>query len=188
MKKDTVVVDIDGCINHYPDSLKMWAEVFLNLDETESKLAIEKDNDFDLLKKTYRHSEILSYLLPREGVSETLQKMRKSGWVIVVLTSRNPLKNPKIEAITKDWLNKYNIPFDSIVFTKDKAEYVKNNEDRIIMVVEDDPNFLDSFKHLKTEVVALKNDLNVGIRRAHFHTVSSWWEIAKFFDTLVKKH
>lgn len=187
MKKDTVVIDIDGCLNHYPDPLKMWAEVLLNLDQSESEQAIKKNNDFDLLKNTYRQSKILHHLLPREGVQEVLKKIKKSGYSIILLSARNPHKNPDIKKITVNWLDKYKIPFDSIIFTKDKRVYVKKNEDRIVMVVEDDPKFLNSFKKLRTEMIAFKNDLNRDVRQPHFHIVSSWKEIESLFENLTTK-
>ncbi|MBT6048111.1 MAG: hypothetical protein HOG49_14985 [Candidatus Scalindua sp.] len=178
MLKDTIIVDIDGCLNHYPDPLKMWAEVFLNLDQAESRQAIEKKNDFELLKKTYRQSNILKYLLPKGGAKEVLGDFKKNGYFITLLTLRNPNKNPQIKTITENWLHKYNIPYDSIVYTKDKNAYIKKNESKVIMVVEDESEPLNSFKKLKTEVIVFKNDLNKNIQQPHFHTVSSWKEIS----------
>jgi len=187
MTKDTIIIDIDGCLNHYPNPLKMWAEVSLNLDKSESKQAVEKENDFELLKETYRHSNMLSYYLPRKGAKEVLDKIKKKGCSITILTSRNPDKNPSIKNITENWLLKYKIPYDSIIFTKDKNAHIKQNEDRVIMVVEDEPEILSSFKKLKTEVVIFKNDLNKNINQPHFHTVSSWEEISSLFDSLMAK-
>lgn len=187
MKKDLVVIDIDGCLNHYPEPLKMWAEVLLNLDKSESRQAIKKKNDFDLLKKTYRQSRILQYLLPREGVQEALGKIKKSGYSITLLSARNPDKNPDIKNITVNWLDKNKIPFDSIVFTKDKSAYVKQNKNKIAMIVEDDPKFLNSFEKSGAEMIAFKNDLNGDVRRLYFHTVSSWKEIESLFKNLTAK-
>lgn len=187
MIKNSVIVDIDGCVNHYPNPLKMWAEVLLNLDQPESKQAIKKKNDFDLIKKTYRKSKILQYLLPREGIKDVFQKIKKSGCSITLLTARNPRKNPYIKKITVSWLGKYKIPFDSIVFTKNKYVYIKQNENRIIMVVEDEPESLNSFEKLKTKIVVFKNDLNENILHSRFHRVSSWEEIGGLFESWREK-
>jgi len=187
MTKDTVIIDIDGCLNHYPNPLKMWAEVFLNLDQSESKKAIKKNNDLELLKKTYRHSNMLSYYLPREGAREVLEKLKRNGYSVTMLTSRNPKKNPEIKTITENWLYKHKIPFDSIIFTKNKSDHIKKNENKIIMVVEDEPEILNSFKKLKTEIVVFKNDLNKDINQPHFHTVSSWREIGKLIEGFMHK-
>lgn len=165
----------------------MWAEVLLNLDKSESRQAIKKKNDFDLLKKTYRQSRILHHLLPREGVQEALGKIKKNGYSITLLSARNPDKNPNIKNITENWLNRNKIPFDSIVFTKDKSAFVKQNKSKIAMIVEDDPKFLNSFGKSRAEIIAFKNDLNRDVRRPHFHAVSSWKEIEILFKKLTAK-
>lgn len=187
MMKKEVVIDIDGCLNHYPAPLKMWAEVWLNLDQTNATRAIKKHNDFDLLKKTYRLSNIFHYFLPRDGVNEVLEKIKKSGCLVTLLTARNPNKNPNIRSITVQWLKKYQIPFDSVIFTKDKSTYIKQHEDRIIMVVEDEPN-IHSFEKLKIEVAIFKNGLTRDSKYLHFHSVSSWKEIGRLFDRANAKY
>lgn len=185
MKKDTVIIDIDGCLNYYPAPLKMWAEVMLHVDRGESKRAIQEKKEFDLLKETYRHNPLLNYLLPREGAQEVCEKIKKNGYLITLLTARNPKKNPEIRTTTRKWLFKYKIPFDSIVFTKDKSAYIKQHESRIIMVVEDEPGFLNSFKKLRTKVAVFKNDFNGDIEWSHFNMVSSWKEVALLFEDLM---
>ena len=187
MMRDTVVVDIDGCLNYYPNPLKMWAEVLLNLDSHNSKRAIEKSNDFNLVKETYRKSEIFKYFLPRKGVKEFFEKIKSRGHHILLLTSRNPDKNPNVESLTREWLDKCSIPFDTILFTKNKSENVKQGEDKIIMVIEDEPDFLDSFDGLNTEIVVFKNELNEHIKKPHFHSVSSWAEIERLYESFVSK-
>jgi len=165
----------------------MWAEVLLNLDQAEAKKAIEKDNDFDLLKATYRQSEIFHHFLPMHGAREALDNIKKRGYLVTILTSRNPDKNPKIKTITKKWLNKHKFQYDSIVFAKDKSDYIKKNEGRIIMVIEDDPEILDSFGKLKTEIVMFRNDLNRDIKQPNFHAVASWKEVGSLFESLIAK-
>jgi len=187
IQKDTIVIDVDGCLNHYPNPLKMWAEMTLNLDQSASKEAIKIENDFDLIKNTYRHSKILSYLLPRNGTAEVLQKMKKHGYRVVLLTARNPKKNPHIKDITKHWLDRYCIPYDDIVFTREKAPYIQQYGNRIVMIIEDEPKFLDLFKKMKTEVVAFSNEINGGLKQSHFHMVSSWIEIDSLFERLIAK-
>lgn len=185
MKRDSVIVDMDGCLNHYPDPLKMWAEMMLNLDRRDSGFAIKPENDLERIKKTYRHSKVLEYLLPRQGAREILTEMRNRGYKITLLTSRNVTKNPKIDGVTKSWLEKHNIPFDSVVFSRDKDAYIRDHMQTIALVVEDDPNHLDLFKNMNVEVVAFKNELNQHIDMPHFHRVSSWKEIGSLFGHLM---
>ncbi len=184
MNKKTIVIDIDGCLNMYPIPLQMWAEVVLSLDSKSSKEAIKRENDFDYVKETYRHSALLKYFLPCNGVCSTVSSFKEAGYRIVLLSARNPSKNPKILEITETWLKKYNIPFDSVVFTKDKAAYIKEYESEILLAVEDEPQILEVFNNLETEIVLFKNDLNSHFERPHFHMVYSWEEIASLFKKL----
>lgn len=186
MTKDIVVIDIDGCLNHYPAPLKMWAEVLLNLDSAHSGQAIKRENDFYLLKETYRHSEIFRYFLPREGAQETLEKIKNGGYFITLLTSRNVNKNPLIKTITINWLKKYEVPFDSVVFAKDKSVYVRNNKDKIMMIVEDEPKDLKSFERFGIKTVVFKNVLNENIGQSHFQEAFSWKEIDSIFERLTR--
>jgi hypothetical protein len=64
MKKSMVIVDMDGCLNHYPDPLKMWAEMSLNLDQSLSSKAISKESLEKVLKKSSRKLEKMVILLP----------------------------------------------------------------------------------------------------------------------------
>jgi len=187
MTKDTVVVDIDGCLNHYPGPLKMWAEVFLGLSEEDARAAIKEEEDFNLLKGTYRHSKILSYFSPREGAREVLERMKEKGYYITVLTARNPSKNPEIEGITRDWLSKYEIPYDSIHFAIDKYSHIRENEGRIVMIIEDEPEVLRLLKNTRAKIVVFRNDLNKHIKHKHYHVVSSWLEIESLFNNIIEK-
>ncbi|MFQ5436725.1 MAG: hypothetical protein ACE5FD_17850 [Anaerolineae bacterium] len=60
-------------------------------------------------------------------------------------------------------------------------------EQQMIMVVEDDPEFLSSFEKLRTEVVVFRNELNRDIKQSHFHKVSSWKEIESLLESLIAK-
>jgi uncharacterized HAD superfamily protein len=184
MHKDLIVIDIDGCLNSYPAPLKMWAEVVLNVDRKDSDEAIKRENDFDLLKSTYRHSVLLNHMLPRNGASEVLTKMKNKGYSITLLSARNPEKNSEIKTITENWLKKYNIPYDTLIFTKDKADYINKNRNKILAVIEDEPLILDTFKEMETEIAVFSNDLNSHVSYPHFNVVYSWKEIANLFDRL----
>ena len=184
MKKKTILIDIDGCLNMYPAPLQLWAEVVSGLDNKSAKESIKKQNDFDYLKETYRHSTVLNYLLPRDGASETISYFKKTGYHIVLLSARNPAKNPEIKKTTEKWLEKYSIQFDLLLFTKEKNKYIQQHLGEILLVIEDEPQILETFDNLKTEIVVFKNELNDHLEHPHFHVVYSWKEIASLFEQL----
>lgn len=68
---------------------------------------------------------------PIEGAVETLQRLKKDGHYIIIMTARNMLTYNnnlgKIIAnqspVVIEWLNKHNIPYDEIHFGKPVADF-----------------------------------------------------------------
>jgi len=68
---------------------------------------------------------------PIEGAVETLQRLKKEGHYIIIMTARNMLTYNsnlgKIIAnqspIVIEWLNKHNIPYDELHFGKPVADF-----------------------------------------------------------------
>lgn len=63
-------------------------------------------------------------LLPVIGAVEALNEIRDLGFKIVVITARPQWQYRRIYADTLEWLAKYGIPHDLILFNKDKVESV----------------------------------------------------------------
>lgn len=86
-------------------------------------LAIDLDQTLCELKKPHE-----SYLdvLPLPGAVETMQFLKAKGYELIIFTARGQVScNGNIGLINKErlpdmitWLNKWNIPFDSIVVGK----------------------------------------------------------------------
>jgi len=80
-------------------------------------------------------------LLPVEGAIEKIQALKDSGHYIILYTARrmktHNANTAKVIAdigkITLDWLTKYEIPFDEIMFGKPWADiYIDDNAFRFI--------------------------------------------------------
>jgi 5'(3')-deoxyribonucleotidase len=73
---------------------------------------------------------------PMKDATNGLQKLRNMGHEII-LVSYQPTKESKEYTLT--WLQRWNIPYDALVFT--------NNEDKTIVpadyIIDDNPKFLD---------------------------------------------
>lgn len=86
---------------------------------------------FDLKAK-----EVYLLAKPMKDATNGLDKLRKMGHEII-LVSYQPTKESK--EYTLDWLQKWNIPYDALVFT--------NKEDKTIIpadyIIDDNPKFLD---------------------------------------------
>lgn len=100
MSKNTLVVDLDDTIC-YP-----------NLEHTDTR------QRYELAR-------------PNLNMIEALHRAKAKGYKIIVYTARRMLTHngdlEKIEAdageATRKWLNKYNVPYDELMFGKPYAEY-----------------------------------------------------------------
>lgn len=63
-------------------------------------------------------------LSPVEGASEALKVIRSWGWKIVVITARPQWQHKRIYADTLEWLQRYEMEHDLILFNKDKVEAI----------------------------------------------------------------
>ena len=89
---------------------------------------------FDLdntLCENKKDGEKYEDVLPKPGAIQYLNELRNNGHYIVIFTARNMLTHNnnlgKIIAnqapIVIDWLKKYNIPYDELLFGKPLADY-----------------------------------------------------------------
>lgn len=70
-------------------------------------------------------------VLPLEGSIETLNRLREEGHYIIIMTARNmaTLENNVGKIIAKqgpvvfEWLEKYKVPYDELLFGKPNADY-----------------------------------------------------------------
>ncbi|MGM1050637.1 MAG: capsular biosynthesis protein [Bacillota bacterium] len=87
------------------------------------KVVVDLDGTICTLKK---NGESYNDVIPLPGAIETLNWLHREGHKIIIYTARNMrtcdgnvgrvIKN--VGKITIDWLEKYNIPYDEIVFGK----------------------------------------------------------------------
>ncbi len=85
-------------------------------------------------------SENYSKAIPLEGALDTLKKIKKRGYNIVLFTARHF----NHWETTKEWLKKYNVVYDQIVFGKPTSKYYI--DDRAIKF---DGNWNDVFEKIK---------------------------------------
>ena len=71
----------------------------------------------------YKSGKFLD-LLPVIGAVEALQEVSSMGFRIVIITARPQWQYRRIYADTLEWLHRYEVPHDLILFNKDKVEAV----------------------------------------------------------------
>ena len=93
------------------------------------KICIDLDNTICENKKV---DQSYSDVKPKEGALEALQELKKNGHEIIIFTARHmkTCENDeskviaKIGKITIDWLEKHDIPYDGLLFSKPNCDLI----------------------------------------------------------------
>lgn len=109
-----------------------------------------------------------------KGAKEAMDILREYGTVVVV-TYQKTLDNIKY---TLDWLDKYDIKYDSICFTPDKS-FIKSN-----YMVDDNCDF---FKNCKTdEAIVINRPYNKDVDMDSIAKSSKWFRHYRRFNSLIE--
>ena len=141
-------VDIDNVLSNFNEEL---LKEFLEHDkQLRNTGVINKDADFitkgmfDWSKEEsddfyYNNIErIAKELKAKEGASEYIQKLRKDGHEIYIISGRDNGEYSDPYKLTKDWLNKYQIEYDKLILTNaynstEKAKICIENDIEIMI-------------------------------------------------------
>lgn len=179
-------VDIDGVITDLDEFRKSRGEIFF-----QRKCKNDRGNDIDEMFEVTKEemadfwdNNLYLYHTEaplKEGVSETLKKLKIDGYKIIVITARKP--NPKFDfydekkyqETTKTFLDKMDIYYDEIIFTPfPKTSAIK--EAKIDIMIEDSPVVAESIKDF-TRVVLLKTNYNADVILDGVSNKENWNEI-----------
>ncbi len=121
-----------------------------------------------------RHYEyMVDEVHPKPYVVEYLNKLREDGNKIVLVTARFEIKEFDVIESTKKWLDKYQIPYDKIIFNAESKLEIAKNE-KIDVFID------DSYKNCQdmagTGIKAFLMDArgNRGLETNGFERVYSW--------------
>ena len=173
-------LDIDGCINDFGSLLHRYASVF------SEEYGIEKQSDMsdysvaryfgwsqyinnEFWSKYYK--QIMARALPQPGAAQTISLLRRNGIEIYLITARME----KYRELTTGWLNKYNVQFDNLIMTREKAKACVKNQ--IDLMVEDEPENCESIAEYKP-VLCMTYKYNECLEgRKNIIRVANWVEI-----------
>ena len=171
--EDKIVgVDIDGVLADYPRSFVD----FIN-EELGTNYTMDMVDSYDIyeclgiptevgvkLKDKYRQSGRKRFIPVCEGAKEMLQWMRDQGYKIMLLTARPYDKYKRIFADTMEWLEKNNLPYDSILFDEDKEERLLKEfgRDKIEFFIDDVVSNTNTISRLGVPCYLITRPYNVG--------------------------
>jgi len=133
-------IDIDGVIAKYPEHFldfinrKVGADLKVeDLDEYNIYEALDLPKELTKkLKDEFRQSGEKRFIPPMEGAKSFLEKLKRNGYHIVLLSARPYKKYKRIFADTKEWLEKNELVHDAILWDENKCnrlirEFGKNS-------------------------------------------------------------
>ena len=127
-EKKILSIGIDDVIADFSSALKsfIFTEKYgrrpVNDSELNFCLTEFTEQDLQAFKERAIDSGLYLSLSPIKGARRTLNKLRKNGFSINIVSSRffNEQSDPTVLTHTAVWLNNHNLPYDSLSFTKNK--------------------------------------------------------------------
>ena len=98
----------------------------------------DKKQDKEFFDKYYEKTVLK--VKPKRNAVENIKKLKEEGNQIYLITARFPSNKFNIEELTKNWLEKYNIPYDKLIL---------NSQNKVIVAKENDIDIFvdDSIKN-----------------------------------------
>lgn len=171
-----VVLDVDGVL---ADASLLDREVMSV--ERPTKAETLKAREF--MKKEHRQAGRYAELPLIPGAVEGVNRLKDAGCKIVIITSRPYHQHKRLYGDTQHWLEEHGIPFDLLIFNRDKAEAIAEHvfPARPWFCVEDRLKHAMELAELGIPVVLLGETCDDGITDIPLVTrVASWMEIAEW--------
>ncbi|MGM0603002.1 MAG: 5' nucleotidase, NT5C type [Bacillota bacterium] len=147
------------------------AEAF-GLNDEELKLFLEKE-----LENIYRQ------VPAAEGARETLETLKKKGFELILITARHSRYNK----LTKNWLKKYDIPYDSLYHEDNKAPLAEKLN--LKLFIEDNKFNALAISKKNIPVILVSKYHNKDIKTNNLiYRADSWIDIKKHLDTILSEH
>ena len=168
----TVLIDIDGCLNTYPDCFIEWANKYYNqnyksIGDIKSRLELQA---YEKVKAKYRTSGVKRNLPIRKNAKICIAQLLKSHFVIIY-TSRN--QNSQSIEDTKYWLFQNNIRYDCLIFLKrdNKFDVINRLSEFISFIIEDDMELIKNASLLNLTIFSFNRILNTN---DNVYQVKNW--------------
>jgi len=157
-----VCIDLDGCLCQYPDGWINFVNQtenknFKNLNEMKESLSFK---GYKELKLKYRTSGVKAKLEMIKDADSFTQKLRESGYTIIILTARPIYEIPEVFRDTLSWLKDNKICYDLIFVGKDKHIKIQKYFPKISFIVEDNAGIANQVAALGYKVYVVDNVYN----------------------------
>lgn len=155
-------------------------EIFPFLSETKSRFNWSSEDDRSFWKTNYLYYLTTSEFIYPSAV-DVIQDLYWSGHSIYIITQRNQSLltqldiSENMEELTKDWLNKNNIPFHQLILTEHPKQFVIRELNITLMIDDNLELLMDISKYIK--VIGFRAHCNLQYFLPNIQMVSSWKEL-----------
>ncbi|HOP65443.1 MAG TPA: hypothetical protein PLX66_00185 [Bacilli bacterium] len=177
----TIGIDIDDTMTCSSEAMLEYAKKYFKInDDNIVREILNGEIKGELFKFYNIHlGKILTNCLLKKDVKKVIDKLRKTGNKVIIITARGYTKfKDDIPKITKEYLKKHNIEVDKIVFNKlDKVKACLDNN--IDIMIDDSINVLDKVKENNIKVLLFTSISNEN-KNTDIDRVDNWLELEKY--------
>jgi len=124
----------------------------------------------------------------RTFAPEVIEKLRKEGHKIYLITARNNYGMPpeyygQEQEITKQWLDSNNIKYEKLIFAGDKEKLSQCLENNVDVMIEDSPTNIE-YMSKKIKVIKFYNQYNKDVNNENIITAYSWYHIYRIIKEM----
>ena len=191
-------IDIDNVISNFDDTL---LKEYLKHDKELRNTGIINENPEYLRKgmfdwteeeeKSFYKANIEEFakkLKPLEDVSYYIKKLKEDGHEIYIITGRDNGEYTNPYKLTEEWLNRYDIIYDKLLFTNAYDKHAKTQvcvENNIDVMIEDSTKI--SLDLINNGIKVLTMNTRYNQKEQTLDRVSRWKEIYERISKLNKK-
>ena len=114
-----------------------------------------------------------------DGVKEAFEYFKEKNIKVIFITARNDAWSPNTEKVTKDYLEKYGLEYDKIIFGKEmKGAAAK--EENVSLFIDDKEENLEDISKYGIECIRITKD-----KSSKFKTFDNWKELLDYIKRKV---
>ena len=191
-------IDIDNCISNFDDTL---LKEYLKHDKELRNTGIINKNPEYLRKgmfdwteeeeSSFYHANIEDFAIKLRPIEDSvcyIRKLKEDGHEIYIITGRNNGEYINPKELTTQWLDKYNIVYDKLIFTNAYDKYAKTKiclENNIDLMIEDSTRI--SLDLISNGIKVYTMNTRYNQKEQTLDRVSRWKEIYEKVSNLNKK-
>ena len=131
----------------------------------------DKKQDKEFLNRYYEKTVL--EVKPKMNAVENIKKLKEEGNQIYLITARFPSNKFNIEELTKEWLEKYAIPYDKLILNSEN-KVIAAKENDIDIFVDDSIKNCTQMANAEIKTYMMDTIVNKDFENENIERVYSW--------------